>query len=85
MITKNQKPFSVTTKDGKTTFFSSGSEIYLWARRNKPEWIVDCDKGIDYDNWAGDGSCTREELEKCYENTGVFQKNKKKKVEEVKS
>lgn len=78
MLTKQSKPFSITTAEGKTIEFSSGSEMALWARRNRPNWYSDSEKGIDYEKWEDEGSCTKEELEKRYEGTGIFQKNKKK-------
>lgn len=78
MTPKQSRPLSVTTFDGKTIEFNNSNELYLWARRNRPTWVLDADKGIDYDKWEGDGSCTKEELEKCYENTGIFNKAKKK-------
>lgn len=83
MIERKSKPFSVTTSDGKTYEFSSGSEIYLWARKHRPSWVVDSDKGVDYDKWDGEGSCTKEELEKCYENSSLFPQNRNKKKVEV--
>ena len=75
MINKTTKPLSITTFDGKTIEFSSGSEMALWARRNRPSWFTDSEKGVDYDKWDKEGSCTKKELEACYENN--YKSNKK--------
>jgi len=82
MIERKSKPFSVKTKEGKVVEFHTANELYLWARKNT-SWNIDMDKGFDYDKWEEEGSCTKEELEKCYENTGVFQQNRAKKKVEV--
>lgn len=67
MPPKQSKPFSITTKDGHTTFFSSGSEIYLWVRKHKPQWCIDADKGIEYSEWNEGEVSTPEDIKACYE------------------
>lgn len=84
MIERKSKPYSITTSDGKTYEFSNSNEIYLWARKHRPSWVVDADKGIDYDKWEGDGACSKEELEKLYSNnSSLFPQNRNKKKVEV--
>lgn len=72
MITKTPKPFSFTTKDGKTEYFRSGAEIAGWIAKHRPQYLVDMNKGIDYSQCDSDKS---ENLTDIYEyNDSFFRK-----------
>lgn len=67
MPPKQSRPLSFTDRNGKTTEFSSGSEMWLFIRKYHSHLAADADKGIDYAEWNEGEVSTAEDIKACYE------------------
>lgn len=66
MLTKKSKPLSFTDKNGRTTEFNSGTEMYLYVRKHHPNIFADAEKGVDYSVCDPDYISTPEDIQNCY-------------------